>query len=183
MDVNTVRWWWWSAVVTATWRTIFWYSYSITSSACKLLFHWWKCIGNGGDYVEKSCFVGENLLYQMMLVAALVSMGINRKQYFQSSLCMLCQLSWYKAIAVLSQSKPEYTALYSEKQSSTINASFYDIQCRTHPSPQVVTKKGLTDTLQTSIHTFSISYLSRSYWGFVNLLDVGMCCIETGLKS
>ena len=29
---------------------------------------WQKCISNGGDYVEKQCFVAEIFLYQIMLL-------------------------------------------------------------------------------------------------------------------
>jgi len=32
---------------------------------------WQKCIINGGDYVEKQCFVDENLLYQTVLLCSL----------------------------------------------------------------------------------------------------------------
>ena len=34
-------------------------------------FHWWKCIANGGGYIEKQCFVVENLLYQLVLLSFL----------------------------------------------------------------------------------------------------------------
>ena len=30
-------------------------------------FFWWKYIANGGDYIEKRCFVAENLLCQTVL--------------------------------------------------------------------------------------------------------------------
>jgi len=30
-----------------------------------------KCIANGGDYAEKECFVGENFLYQAVLLYSL----------------------------------------------------------------------------------------------------------------
>ena len=36
-----------------------------------LAHHWWKCIANGGDYVEKSWFASENLLYQIVLLCSL----------------------------------------------------------------------------------------------------------------
>ena len=36
-----------------------------------LVHGWWKCIANGGDYVEKWCFVAENLLYQILLLSSL----------------------------------------------------------------------------------------------------------------
>ena len=32
---------------------------------------WQKYIANGGDYVEKQCFVAENLFYQMLLLRSL----------------------------------------------------------------------------------------------------------------
>ena len=36
-----------------------------------LVHHWWKCITHGGDYVEKLCFVAENLLFQISLLCSL----------------------------------------------------------------------------------------------------------------
>ena len=50
---------------------------------------WPKCIGNGGEYIEKQCFVTENLIYQIASsysVSSVVSMEINRRHYFQSNL-------------------------------------------------------------------------------------------------
>ena len=41
---------------------------------------WRKCIANGGDYLEKECFVAKNLLF----VSVVVSMEINREHYFRS---------------------------------------------------------------------------------------------------
>ena len=35
-----------------------------------LVLHWQKCIANGGDYVEKQCFVAENLLYRIVLLCS-----------------------------------------------------------------------------------------------------------------
>ena len=32
---------------------------------------WWKCIGNGGEYVEKQCSAAQSLLYQMALLCPL----------------------------------------------------------------------------------------------------------------
>jgi hypothetical protein len=32
---------------------------------------WRECIANGGDYVEKQCFVAKNLLYQIALLCYL----------------------------------------------------------------------------------------------------------------
>jgi len=32
---------------------------------------WWKCIANGGDYVEKQCFVAEYLLCQRVLLCSI----------------------------------------------------------------------------------------------------------------
>ena len=35
-------------------------------------FHQWQnCIANGGEYIEKMCFVAENLLYQLVLLCSL----------------------------------------------------------------------------------------------------------------
>jgi hypothetical protein len=36
-----------------------------------LVHRWRKCIANGGDYVEKYCFVAKNLLYQIVLLCPL----------------------------------------------------------------------------------------------------------------
>ena len=36
-----------------------------------LVHHWQKCLANGGDYVEKHCFVAENLLYRVVLLCSL----------------------------------------------------------------------------------------------------------------
>ena len=33
-----------------------------------LVHRWWKCTGKGGNYVERQCFVVENLLYQIVLL-------------------------------------------------------------------------------------------------------------------
>ena len=49
----------------------------------------WKHIANDSDYVEKQCFVAENLLHQTVLVlfvSVAVSMEINRRQYFWGNL-------------------------------------------------------------------------------------------------
>ena len=46
---------------------------------------WWKCTTNGGDCVEKDCFVAKNLIYQTVLLHSL-SMEINRRHYFWSNL-------------------------------------------------------------------------------------------------
>jgi hypothetical protein len=36
-----------------------------------LVHRWQKCIANGGDYVEKQCFVAKNLFYQIVLLCSL----------------------------------------------------------------------------------------------------------------
>ena len=36
-----------------------------------LVHHWRKCRAYGSDYVEKYCFVAENLLYQIVLLWSL----------------------------------------------------------------------------------------------------------------
>jgi hypothetical protein len=36
-----------------------------------LVHRWRKCIANGGDYVEKLCFVAKNLLHQTVLLCPL----------------------------------------------------------------------------------------------------------------
>ena len=38
--------------------------------------HWWKCIANGGYYVEKWCFAAENLLCQIVLLCSLYLLSI-----------------------------------------------------------------------------------------------------------
>ena len=32
---------------------------------------WWRCIATGGTYVERDCFVAENLHYQVLLLCSL----------------------------------------------------------------------------------------------------------------
>ena len=56
-----------SAVVTVMWKKSHvtdshadYYKHGMQA----LVHHWWKCTANGGDYVEKQCFVAENLLCQ-----------------------------------------------------------------------------------------------------------------------
>jgi hypothetical protein len=36
-----------------------------------LVHHWQKCIANGEDYVERQCFVADNLLYPTVLLCTL----------------------------------------------------------------------------------------------------------------
>ena len=36
-----------------------------------LVQHWWECIANSGDSVEKWCFLAENLLYQTVVMCSL----------------------------------------------------------------------------------------------------------------
>jgi len=36
-----------------------------------LIHRWQRCIANGGEYVEKYCFVAKNLLYQIVLLCSL----------------------------------------------------------------------------------------------------------------
>ena len=35
-----------------------------------LVHHWWKCITNDSDYVEKHFFVAENFLYRIVLLCS-----------------------------------------------------------------------------------------------------------------
>jgi len=54
-----------------------------------LLDQWWKWIANGGDDVEKECFVWEFALSNsviVLFVSVVVSMEINGRHYFQSIL-------------------------------------------------------------------------------------------------
>ena len=37
-----------------------------------LVYHWWKYTANGGDCVEKECFVAQNLPYQIVLLCSLL---------------------------------------------------------------------------------------------------------------
>jgi len=73
-DVSIVRWWvcapWggeWcvSAVAIATVDHL-----HKSHGMQALVHHCWKCIANGGDYLEKQCFVAENLLYQTLLLCS-----------------------------------------------------------------------------------------------------------------
>ena len=61
---------------------------------------WQKCIANGGDYIEKQCFVTENSLHQnrviVLPVPVVVSMEINRRHYFSSNLHTLGMTSTNK---------------------------------------------------------------------------------------
>jgi len=57
-----------------------------------LVHHWQKCIVNGGDYVEKQCFVA--IIYSIKwhycaLCNCYTAMEINRRHYFQSDLSSL----------------------------------------------------------------------------------------------
>jgi len=45
-----------------------------------LVHHWQKCIANGRVYVEKQCFVAENLLYQIVLFYFFVSVVVHGNQ-------------------------------------------------------------------------------------------------------
>ena len=36
-----------------------------------LVYCWWKCIANGGNYVEESCYGAENLFYWIVLLCSL----------------------------------------------------------------------------------------------------------------
>jgi len=83
-----------------------WYQQWVTSTSADIYKHgmqtlvdyWCKCIANGGDCVEKQCFVAANLLYQLLLLCSLfllyivlfisvvVFMEINRRHSFQSNL-------------------------------------------------------------------------------------------------
>ena len=51
--------------------------------ALKLFFILHADITNDGDYVEKQCFVADNV--SVLFVAVAVSMEINRRHYFQSN--------------------------------------------------------------------------------------------------
>ena len=66
MDVSTVRWWVVHFSSGNSGSPLL--AQICMSPARRLLFiAGEKCIANGGDYVEKKCFVAENLLYQMVL--------------------------------------------------------------------------------------------------------------------
>ena len=56
-----------------------------------LVHRYQKFIGSSGDYVEKWCFVEENLFYQIVIVlfvSVAVSIKIKMSHYFQGSLCV-----------------------------------------------------------------------------------------------
>ena len=58
------------------WRQRLHYFYKIKNKflqikTCRLVHRCWKCTANGGDYVEKYCFVAEHLLYQLVLLCSL----------------------------------------------------------------------------------------------------------------
>ena len=36
-----------------------------------LVYCWQKCLANGGDYIEKLCFIAENLLHQVVFLCFL----------------------------------------------------------------------------------------------------------------
>ena len=62
-DVSTMRWWMGGSLLLVQ---------IVLSAACRLLFTAGKkCRANGGDYVEKWCFVAENFLYQIVLLTSL----------------------------------------------------------------------------------------------------------------
>ena len=76
VDMSTVRWW------------VFQQQQQRVTSAGAgfdkhgmqaLVYHWWKCIANGGSHVEKYCFVVENLFYQADLLSEL-------QTHFQNSI-------------------------------------------------------------------------------------------------
>ena len=56
--------WWWQWVI-STGADCYERSMQI------LVHHWWKYIADDGYYVEKLCFVAENLLYQMVLFVSI----------------------------------------------------------------------------------------------------------------
>ena len=62
-----------SAVVAVTVGHLCWCSFLWAWHAA-LVRHWQKCIANGGDCVEKKCFVAKNLLYQIVLLYSLYLM-------------------------------------------------------------------------------------------------------------
>jgi len=81
VDVSTVR-WWVACFSSSKSRSPPLVQISV-SAAYRLLFI-------GGDYAKRDRFVADNLLYWMALLRSLyfvvVSMEINRRHYFQSSL-------------------------------------------------------------------------------------------------
>jgi len=58
--------------------------------------HWWKCTVNGGDYIEKQCFVDREFTPTNSVIvpigAVVVSMEINTGHYFWNDLHIFAQL-------------------------------------------------------------------------------------------
>ena len=84
-----------SAVVPATWKAD--HISDGHADFCKrgmqaLVHRWQKCIANGDGCTEKQCFIAQNLFYLncviVLSLSVVVSMEINRRYYFHSSLCI-----------------------------------------------------------------------------------------------
>ena len=77
------------------WNTVKWWVTSTDADICKhgtqTLFHcWWKCIANGGDYVEKIVFCSWEFALSnsvVLFAPVVVFREINRRQYFWRDLC------------------------------------------------------------------------------------------------
>jgi len=75
VDVSTVRGGWCiSALAKGMWKTSHIPDGHADFHDCGMLalvHRWWKWRANGDDYIEKACFVAENLLYQIAFLCSL----------------------------------------------------------------------------------------------------------------
>ena len=78
-----------SAVATAIWSTSHVLGSHFTSFTLQefykygmqaLVHHWWKCIANPGDYVEKECFLAKNLLNEIVLFCPFICRSLHRNK-------------------------------------------------------------------------------------------------------
>ena len=118
----------------------------VTSAGMLALVHcWWTCIANGGDCVEKQCFVAENFLYSVfvLFVSVVVSIEINRRHCFWSDLhidALQFLGDLFPAKFWLLQVMSTFTALFCRNQCS-FNVGCCDYSWLQHwraPSPIVL---------------------------------------------
>jgi len=85
VDVSSVRWWVVHFSIDdgnsgSPLLVQFFYFYFLNKSGMQALVNsWWKCIANGGDCIERLCFVAENFLYQIVLLCSLYLLQFLRK--------------------------------------------------------------------------------------------------------
>ena len=105
-----------------------------------LVHWWWKCITNDGDYVEKECFVAENLIYQIVfLVSIQVSVEINRRHYFWSNLhstvCVFSVQSWQTKrldTNALAQTEPSFATRLPRSASFCADLTWFTQEVTRH---------------------------------------------------